>query len=189
MTRASTIEVPPRMTLAAETAADLMTPNPLTVQATATVKEAVAFLADKGISAVPVVDRSGRPIGVLSQSDIIIHDREKVEYLSANPEYYDRANLGARSRRSFGSGFQVENVDRTRVHEIMTPLIYSVPPDAPCQRVVDDMLSLHVHRLFVVDRNEALIGVISTFDVLRHLRDEQPEAPRSRQQNYGYEPR
>jgi CBS-domain-containing membrane protein len=109
---------------------------------------------------------------VLSQSDIIIHDREKVEYLSANPEYYDRANLGGRSHRSFASGFQVENVDRTRVREIMTPVIYSVPPDAPSSRVIEDMLALHVHRLFVVDHDETLVGVISTFDILRHLRGE-----------------
>lgn len=169
MNRTPTLEVPPRMTLAAETAADLMTPNPFTIQAEATVHEAVAFLSDKGISAVPVVDRAGRPIGVLSQSDIILHDREKVEYLSPNPEYYDRANLGSRSRRPFAGGFQVENVDRTRVREIMTPVIYSVPPNAPSPRVVEDMLTLRVHRLFVVDREETLVGVISTFDILRHL--------------------
>jgi CBS domain-containing protein len=159
------------MILDAETAADLMTPNPLSISADATVKEAVAFLADNGISAAPVVDASGRAVGVLSQSDVIVHDREKVEYLPANTGYEEWARVSTRPRRSVGSGFQVENVDRTRVREIMTPVIYSVPPNAPCQRVIEDMLALRVHRLFVVDRDDTLIGVISTFDILRHLRD------------------
>ena len=40
------------------------------------------------------------------------------------------------------------------------------------KRVVSDMLGLHVHRLFVVDAAGVLVGVISTMDVLRHLKAE-----------------
>lgn len=166
-------EASPRLILCAETAADLMTPNPVSIREDATVKEAVAFLTEKGFSAAPVIDEAGRPVGVLSRADIVVHDREKVEYV---PEYYEGTDLTARSGKPFRSGFQVENVDRTQVRDIMTPVVFSVAPETPARKVVEEMLALKVHRLFVVGRDGTLIGVISAIDVLRHIRSEQPLA-------------
>jgi CBS-domain-containing membrane protein len=42
----------------------------------------------------------------------------------------------------------------------------------PAAKVVEQMLALHVHHLFVVDADGVLTGVISTLDVLRHLHAE-----------------
>lgn len=170
-----------RLFLAAETAADLMTSNPVSVAANETVREATAFLTDKGFSAAPVIDAAGRPIGVLSRSDILVHDREKVEYVPPVPEYYDRAALATPAGEPLRTGFEVENVDRTRVRDIMTPVVFSVTPETPVNRVVADMVALKVHRLFVVDRNGVMVGVISVLDVLRHLNAEtEPESPAPR---------
>jgi CBS domain-containing protein len=52
----------------------------------------------------------------------------------------------------------------------MTPAIFSVAPDTAASRVVEEMLALKVHRLFVVDSDGTLVGVITALDVLRHLR-------------------
>jgi CBS domain-containing protein len=162
---------PTRMTLNAETAADLMTPNPVSIREEATVREAVALLTDKGFSASPVIDEAGRPVGVLSRSDILVHDREKVEYLSPVPEIYHRAELMTPDGEVL-TGFQVEKADQTRVGELMTPVIFSVTPESSVARVVSEMVSLKVHRLFVVDDDGVLVGVISAIDVLRHLTSE-----------------
>jgi CBS domain-containing protein len=166
-----------RLTLWAETAADLMTPNPMSIGADETVKEAIAFLTDKGFSAAPVIDDAGRPIGVLSRSDVLVHDREKVEYLSAVPEYYEKTELTTRSGENLRNGFQVENVNRTRVCDIMTPVVFSVTPETSVRRVVEEMLALKVHRLFVVGSDGVLVGVISAHDVLRNLGLDQPLMP------------
>lgn len=160
----------------AATAADLMTPSPLSISENATVREVVTFLTEKGFSAAPVIDEAGRPVGVVSQADIVIHDREKVTRAAAKPQYYDIPDRAAPSGESIGDGFQVENVDRTRVSEIMTPTVYSVAPDTPARKVIEDMLNLKVHRLFVVGTDGVLVGVIGTLDVLRHLRPEPPPA-------------
>lgn len=58
--------------LRAGTAAELMTPNPVSIGQDATVLEAAAFLAGRGISAAPVIDKAGRPVGVVSRSDILV---------------------------------------------------------------------------------------------------------------------
>jgi CBS domain-containing protein len=146
-----------------------MTPNPVSIREKATVKEAVALLIDKGFSAAPVIDGAGRPTGVLSRSDLLVHDREQVNYLKPAPEYYDRAELATSEGEHLPRGFQVENVDRTRVKELMTPVVFSVGPETPVAKVVEEMVSLKVHRLFVVDKTGVLVGVISALDVLRHL--------------------
>ena len=160
------VESTPRVVLDAATAADLMAPNPVSIAADATVKEAAAFLTDKGFSAAPVIDEAGRPVGVLSQSDIVVHDRESGPYVSGNPEYYERADLSPpRIIRTDGV-----DGDPTQARDIMTPIVFSVAPDTPAYKVIEDMLAQKVHRLFVVGSDGVLVGTISTVDVLRHLR-------------------
>src|SRR5262245_59700407 len=89
--------------LHARTVADLMTPNPLSLREDVTLKEAIAFLVDRNISGAPVIDEAGRPVGVLTQSDVLIHDREEVEHV-APPE----AEHGRPLPRSWWEQFQVE---------------------------------------------------------------------------------
>ena len=54
------LERPP-LVLKARTAADLMTPNPVSLRETATAREAAHFLTERGISAAPSSTRPGRP--------------------------------------------------------------------------------------------------------------------------------
>jgi CBS domain-containing protein len=135
-----------RLVLDAVRAAELMTANPMSLRAEATVPEAVAWLTEKGFSAAPVIDESGRAVGVVSRTDILVHERERLHSAPA---------------------------DTTTVRDIMTPAVFSVSPHMPVELVVEQLLTLNVHQLYVVDEDQALIGVISAHDVLRHLRDEE----------------
>jgi CBS domain-containing protein len=165
----ATLTRPAPLTLRASTAGELMTPSPVSVREDAALREALALFTDRGISAAPVIDEAGRPVGVLSQTDLVVHDRETVEHLAPDPEYYSRAELHGPAGEQLPRGFQVEKVDRTRVRDVMTPAVFSVPPDTPAAKVVEQLLALNVHRLFVVDRSGVLVGVVSTTDILRHL--------------------
>jgi CBS domain-containing protein len=170
MTSPQELQTADPLTLSAPTAADLMTSNPVSIGQDATVKEAAAFLTDRGFSAAPVIDNAGRPVGVLSRADIVVHHRHKAEYVPPVPDYYQRTDLVTSSGEPLPAGFQVEGVSQTRVRDIMTPVVFSVSAEAPARRVVGDMVGLKVHRLFVVDPSGVLVGVISALDVLRHLR-------------------
>jgi CBS domain-containing protein len=146
-----------------------MRSNPVSLRDSATVQEAIAMLSDKGFSAAPVINEAGHPIGVLSRTDIITHDREKSEYVAQVPDFYDTDELVSPRTEKHPNGFQVVTMDPTQVKDIMTPIVFSVTPNTPARKVVQEMLSLKVHRLFVVDRDGVLLGVISASDVLRHL--------------------
>ncbi|MBI5574389.1 MAG: CBS domain-containing protein [Elusimicrobia bacterium] len=52
-------------------AKDVMTKNVVTIKADILLKDAIRILVGKGISGVPVVDDSGKVIGILSEKDII----------------------------------------------------------------------------------------------------------------------
>ena len=155
--------------LLAETAAELMTPNPVSIRAFHTLQEAITLLSDKALSGVPVVDVEGHPTGVLSQTDLIRYDRESVTYVSPVHEYYEKIDLIQPSGEDFTKGFQLQNVNMTRVSEVMTPLVFSVQPHTSAIEVIEEMLKRKIHRLFVVDKNNLLVGVISAFDILKHI--------------------
>lgn len=164
-----TVATVPRVFLRAETAADLMTSNPISLPEAASLHEALVLFSEKRFSAAPVIDESGRPVGVLSQSDIIVHDREKVAYVPEVPEFYSKEDLATSAGERL-RGFQVEQVDTTCVGDLMTPAVFSIRTDTPCEKVIEQMLALNVHRLFVVDNDDVLIGVISATDIVRKLR-------------------
>jgi len=157
------------LALKAVTAADLMTPEPVTIPDDATLKEAILLLVDRRISAAPVVDGTGRAIGVISRSDIVERDRETVEHAHQAPEYYTRGDLTRAAGEELPRGFEVEQVDRTRVRELMTPAVFAVRPEAPAAEVIRQLVTLDVHRLFVVDGAGILVGVITTMDIVRNL--------------------
>jgi len=166
-------EAAPLLCLRAEAAADLMTPNPVSVRADASLREAVALLIDHGYSAAPVIDEAGRPQGVLSRADILVHDREKG--MKQGPgAYYERADLATGAGERLGPGFHVEAVDTTLVRDIMTPAVFSVGLETPAAKVIEQMLELKVHQLYVVEQDGTLVGVITALDILRHLRPEVP---------------
>jgi CBS domain-containing protein len=159
-----------KLTLRCETAADLLTEQVVSIEQTAPLHQAVATLVDRGFSAAPVIDAAGRPVGVLSMTDVVIHDRNAFTYARPVPEYYLKSDLQAAIGEPIG-GFQVEVADRTPVRDLMTPVVFSVRPETPARQVIEQMLQLRVHRLFVLDGDGVLIGVVSMTDVLRRLLD------------------
>ena len=88
LSQVCTLERPPLL-LKARTAADLMTPNPVSLRETATAREAACFLTERGISAAPVINEAGAPVGVLSQTDLVVHAREKIDSLMNSEGYLE----------------------------------------------------------------------------------------------------
>lgn len=155
-------------------AKDLMKTNPVSIRRDAGIREALELLTDRGFGAAPVIDEAGRPVGVVSRTDILIHERECV--------HHARVPDSAGSRRDcsewdlfpepgWSDEFSIEVTDRTTVGEIMTPAIFTVALDTPAREVVRRMLEMKVHHLFVSDGEMALVGVISPLDVMRCLAD------------------
>jgi len=122
--------------------AELMRTDLKTLSAEATVADAVTALVESGVSAVPVLDRFGRAVGVLSTREIL-----KAESARTDPRARDRL------------------FEDTMVLEIMAPWPVTIVPDADVREAARQMLYLEVQRLFV-EENGALVGVISQTDIV-----------------------
>jgi chloride channel protein, CIC family len=123
--------------------AELMQPNVRTISSDARVAEVVVSLADAHISGLPVVDKGGRILGVVSASDVLTAEAE-AESLTMGRDL----------------------MEETSVREIMTPRPYTVAPDEDVREAARQMLYAEVHRLFVAE-GDRLVRVLSTSDIVR----------------------
>jgi CBS domain-containing protein len=130
------------MILRAETARDLMTPGPYSLADTDTVEQAAAFLTERGFGAAVVIDQAGHPLGVVTKTDLLVHVRELAAHNKAEPG---------------------------TVLDVMTPAVFSVREETPARSVVEQLVALNVHHLFVTDKAGVVVGVISPFDVIKKL--------------------
>jgi CBS domain-containing protein len=144
-----------KVTLDAGTAAGLMTANPVSIRKSATTSEAARLFTERRISAAPVIDEAGRPVGVVSSSDLVRFEGEKAQFgLSVCDPAGGNGKAGG---------------EELPITAVMTPKVYAVRRGATAAEVVRAMLECRVHRLFVVDSGGVLVGVISALDVIRHL--------------------
>jgi CBS domain-containing protein len=171
---ASILHADPPRSFESLQAKDFMTPNPISIRRDATIREALEVLTDRGFGAAPVIDERGLPVGVISRTDILVHERECAgrprapKSAGMAPDYADWEPLP-------DSSWLAELTDAARngtiVGEIMTPAIFTVTLNTPVAEVVRRILELRIHHLFVSDSDFSIVGVISPLDVLRCLRD------------------
>jgi CBS domain-containing protein len=173
---ASTCTAPLRqLTLDVDTAFELMMPHVVTLRTTDTIRDAAALLAGKRLSGVPVLDENGEAVGVLSRADLVAYENRR--YGGAEPVLEEYANGDWLLCLRPGAVTAAE-ADRCLVRDVMNPVIFSVATDASAEAVIDTLLTLGVHRLFVTEDDGTVVGVISSTDVLRHLcRAPEEEAP------------
>lgn len=147
------------LTASAITACGLMTENPIAILEHATLQDATAFLTKRSISAAPVINDAGMPVGVLSRTDI---NRLSIGVSHPPQKLGDFINEAKERHVPTRSNSVV-------VRQVMTPVALSVNLDATLAEVCRTMLARNVHQLFVIDPDGTLVGVISALDVLRCL--------------------
>lgn len=67
-----------RVELSGRSAEDLMSAPPITVREDASLEEALALLLGRGINRLPVVDREGRLVGIVTRADVIVAPQEEL---------------------------------------------------------------------------------------------------------------
>ena len=142
------------------TAAKVMTPNPKSINRHATVRDTAEILHEHGLHIAPVIDDAGRPIGVVSRTDLLDYWGRRRDRLTA---------LAAGELNAASALGSEEPGDELTVPEIMTPVVFGVRTNAPIASVVEKMIALEVRCLFVTDADGVLVGTISVFEILRHL--------------------
>lgn len=156
-------------------ARDLMTADVVTAAPEMTVASLMDLLLAEGLSGVPVVERSGKVVGVVSATDVL---RAAAEEARGSRDLPDEGSPASFYRDLGGAPRAVAlelppNLPRTRlgalpVRDIMTRATLSVRPDATLPEVARFLVRTGVHRALVME-GSSLLGLISALDLLRPL--------------------
>ncbi len=134
---------------------DLMTPAPQKADPETSLAEVARLLLSSAFTGLPVVDRENRPVGVISQADLI--------YKADMPM---RFGLLAESDRQKVRAI-LEALAPKKAREVMSQPAVTIEQDRLVTEAVNLMLTKKVKRLPVVDATGRLVGILSRVDVFR----------------------
>lgn len=120
-------------------AGDLMTRNVASVHPNETVQRAARLMRDEDCGALPVVDRQGRMIGMITDRDITV----RLVADGADPRF-------------------------AQVQDCMTDEVFACHANDPIEGCIRLMKQHQVRRMPVVNDRNQLLGIISQGDLVRH---------------------
>jgi len=129
---------------------ELMSSPAVTVRPDASIKEAARLLTEHGITAMPVVDKAGALLGVVSEADLIRDTVMPDQRAHERPVHLPDGPFG------------------TRVRDVMSHFPLSVRTDADLAAAAELMTGTVVKSLPVVERG-VVVGMISRRDIVAVL--------------------
>nr|WP_134006619.1 CBS domain-containing protein [Streptomyces sp. 846.5] len=140
---------------------ELMTPGVVSVGPDTPFKEIAQLLAGNDITSVPVIDDQDRPLGIVSEADLLRHEAAAEDPSGLLP----KPRMSARDR---------DRSEATTARGLMTSPAVCARPEWTVVEAARVMEQRHFKRLLVVDEAGRLIGVVSRSDLLRvFLRQDQ----------------
>lgn len=168
------ISVPSREKLGRLTAQDIMTSNLVRVTPEESVLTTMELLVEHRVSGLAVVDSSNRVIGVVSAHDVLALDCTPGQ-LDKSEGFFPPVNKcinefgGDRNAmwRDFHERRAAINKARaTQVGDSMRET-HTVPQTMSLPDVADFIVRKRLHRVFVVDASDKLVGVVSRGDIMK----------------------
>jgi CBS domain-containing protein len=121
------------------TAQDIMSTELITIREDDTVEDALKALVNHRITGLPVVDKRGRLIGIISEYDLI---RQLSKHKKIKQEAF------------------MERIEFSRE-------THGLPASTPLAEIVEKFLSTKFRRMPVLDKKNKLIGIITRRDLMR----------------------
>jgi CBS domain-containing protein len=150
---------------------DIMTPDPMRVRPETPASDVVRLLLGAVFTGLPVVDPAGRPLGIITQGDLV--------YRAGMPLRLGLLAESAPGRKDRA----LDALAGKQAEAIMTRPAVVITEDSKLTEAVDLMLSKRVKRLPVVNENGLLTGMLSRVDVFRTITREAPDWDAIRQRS------
>jgi CBS domain-containing protein len=151
-------------------ASEVMTRDVLTVPSDLPVDRVIELLVNHSISGAPVVSVEGKPVGVVSLSDLAKSGAIVETYRGTGVSAYFRHGLQDSVAREDIDSFRFAAESHATAADIMTPVVFSVEDQASVQEVANAMIRGRIHRVLVT-RGGRIVGIISSMDLLPIVRD------------------
>ncbi len=147
-------------------AKDIMKTDLVTVSPDMEIAQATRLLLEKHINGVPVLDSSGKLVGILCQSDLIAQQKKvPIPSLFTFLDGFIATTSTKQIQR------EVQKIAATTVADAMTLNPVSVEPDTGIEIVATLMVDKNFHTIPVVE-GDRVVGIVGKEDVLRTLMPE-----------------
>jgi CBS domain-containing protein len=163
-------------------AKDIMQVDVVKLDASASIESAIQTLEELEISGAPVLDESGRLVGVLTTSDVtrVEHVRSgrieatRGEWTMSEP--VGEGSEGSEDEANEDVIFAREDyspalLGSDTVADWMNRRVVTVDPDASLKEVCRRMVKEHIHRV-IVTTEKKVDGIITSFDIVRCVAEE-----------------
>ncbi len=148
-------------------AGQIMTKNVITVSPGDVVEQVARLLLEHQISGLPVVDEEKRVVGIISEGDLVI--REKEVKAPAFSEVLGGVIFLESQKRFFE---ELKKTIALTVGEIMSRKVFTVNEDAPLEQIATLMTKKEVNRVPVVNADNKLVGIVTRQDIIRQLTED-----------------
>lgn len=153
-------------------AEDVMTRDVISIAPDATVLEAAKLMLDHRISGLPVIDRDGKLVGILSEADFLRRRETRTEHRRSRWFEFlmGPGRTAAEYTHSHGS----------KVSEVMTAEVRTVEEYTTLEDIVDLMERCRIKRVPVLCGGQ-VVGIVTRSNLMRAMvsltRAAQPDAP------------
>lgn len=142
---------------------EIMTRDVITVSPETDIAHAARLLLEKSINGVPVVDGTGKLVGILCQSDLVAQQKSfPIPTLFTILDGFIPLTSMKHLKR------EVQKITATTVADAMSANPVTVQPEASIEEVGTIMVDRNFHTIPVVDKGK-LVGIVGKEDVLKTL--------------------
>src|SRR5215468_1497220 len=141
-------------------AADVMTPDPVSISPDASITDAIRLMLERKFSGLPVVDAHGAVVGIVTEGDLV-----------------RRTETGTQRKRSGWLEFLIGpgrlateylQASSRRVEDVMTPDVRTVTENTTLDEIVHLMERHQINRVLVL-RDGKLVGIVTRANLLHAL--------------------
>jgi CBS domain-containing protein len=150
---------------------DIMTVRVVTIAPDATVQSAAKLMLEHGVSALPVVDKNGTLVGIISEGDLIRRAETDTERKSS---WWLTFVSGAEQL-----AHDFVKAHGTKVADVMTREVVVARPDTPLRDVARLLEDNRIKRVPVVE-GDLVIGIVSRANLLQALASAKPRTEAAR---------
>ncbi len=152
-------------------ARDLMQADVVTLAPETPLANVYRVLVSAGITGAPVVEDSGRVLGVISSADVLRALADEGD-AGANDANYLESMLEFSSPGGLPGDFQ-DRLEQIPASEAMTEGAVTVAPDTTLPEIAATLRANRIHRVLVVEDGN-LEGIITSFDLVALLEKGDP---------------
>jgi CBS domain-containing protein len=123
-------------------ASDIMTPGVISADPDATVLQAARYMLQHHISGVPIIDKTGKLVGILSEGDFL---RGRETCTDRRPSRWLEFLMGPGKMAA-----EYVHTHGSKVSEVMTTEVHTVNEDTPLEKIVELMEKRRIKRVPVL---------------------------------------